>query len=817
MNRFIQTAFLTVIFILLPFKNAISADISISAGITGAWYNASRDGEGLFIEVTNSNGNLVFVVTWYTYDQGDQMWLIGTAPFNRGDTKVVVPMQVTSGTSFGDRFNQDEVRKSDWGTLEFSFSSCKSGIMTYQAGSEFGSGSIPITRLTSIDGLLCDQVSNAAYSLLTKRTTVNQSNFYVYKDADSGFNHGFPSGFFANNTNTLEKIHLDAACLDDDASSNGCSLDPSRLDQDRVNVLSVSFDPLLPGEFAGVNIEEPENWGANKRGVGYDLIGSTHLVFDARSPDTAKALFGVGEGVETVSGLDNFRTISKQWATFSIPLNSLVPPPDLSNVHVLFTLVTNDKNAPSGGTILLDNIHFDPLPIKQSTVLSFPISTETFGVLPLQQEVSDRVSIGSDQILRNFTTTYESALVAMALLDRDRPDDRRNAQLILDAFNYALEHDNSGDPLPITPDGSAGLHNAYSSGDIGLFNSQGIGSGQAGEVRLSGFSADFCGPTRFCLVEDGATGGNVSFAMLALMDGYEKLKDTKYLDSVRILGRWIAVNLADNDSSGFGGYFLGYPSEGIVPKTVITGKSIENNADIFVAFTRLAIIENQLGNTSEGALWTARATMAGDFAMSMFDQKTGCFFAGTVPKGTKPGPGIDPNGEERGNETVNVALFLDANTFTTLALAESPRYQNQTDWRRPVQCVVDKFKRSVAAGGKRYSGFSIDEKVIGPDGIAWEFTAQVVSLMRFVDRLYQESTFETDAAFYFDQINQAQRTAPFTDKQGLVASTLQAGHSLSPLEQCLSTPFQCIPERVGLAATAWAIFAARDFNPLSPV
>lgn len=43
---------------------------------------------------------------------------------------------------------------------------------------------------------------------------------------------------------------------------------------------------------------------------------------------------------------------------------------------------------------------------------------------------------------------------------------------------------------------------------------------------------------------------------------------------------------------------------------------------------------------------------------------------------------------------------------------------------------------------------------------------------------------------------------------------MQDGDGLPPLEQCLSTPFQCIPERVGLAATTWAIFAERNINPL---
>jgi hypothetical protein len=65
---------------------------------------------------------------------------------------------------------------------------------------------------------------------------------------------------------------------------------------------------------------------------------------------------------------------------------------------------------------------------------------------------------------------------------------------------------------------------------------------------------------------------------------------------------------------------------------------------------------------------------------------------------------------------------------------------------------------------------------------------------------------------------QAQTSAPFGDGLGLVASTLPNGDQLPPGDQCLDTPFQCIPERVGLTATGWAIFAEQQLNPLaSPV
>jgi hypothetical protein len=51
-----------------------------------------------------------------------------------------------------------------------------------------------------------------------------------------------------------------------------------------------------------------------------------------------------------------------------------------------------------------------------------------------------------------------------------------------------------------------------------------------------------------------------------------------------------------------------------------------------------------------------------------------------------------------------------------------------------------------------------------------------------------------------------------------VASTLQDGGELTPVNQCLDTPYQFIAERVGLAATSWGILAEKglDFYNLLP-
>jgi hypothetical protein len=660
-------------------------------------------------------------------------------------------------------------------------------------------------------------ISGPAYQLIDARVAANQAGLYVYLDQDSGFNHGFPSGFFASNAGNLGTIHIDTGCVFDATAANGCSADSSVLDRSHGTVLRISFDSQTSGNFAGVNIEEPENWGVLQTGSGYDLRGASSVTFDAWSPNNAMVQFGVGRCVTS------FMPVSQNWTTISFSLTSLAPapgatttcPPTLDSVHVLFTVVTNDTHAPNGATVLLDNIQFSPVPNSRQSALGFPLGNQTFGVLPQQN-----TPFPPDQVLRNLTTIYESSLTELALLARSSSTDVTNAKLIADTFDYALHHDSHGDPIPVAADGSVGLHNGYENGDIALFNNQQPPKqGQAGDIRLAGFTATtLCAPSNYCLVLDGATGGNNAFAILALVAAYEQFGDTRYLNDAVMIGNWIAGNLTDTTGTGYGGYFLGYPDLGVPPpKPLQTGKSIENNADIFAAFTALAAVEAQLGNSTAAAQWPAAANVAGDFVMRMFDSTNGRFNVGTVPVGTAPAPGICPTGAQQGNEVINVCDFLDSNTFTTLALAASPRYQNQIDWRRPIQYAVNNFAQTVTAGGVTFQGFDIvPSPVSGPNGAAWEFTGQAVEAMRFVDRLYSDTRFEASANFYVSQIAQAQTSAPFGDGLGLVAATVQSGDTLPPSQQCVQTPFQCITERVGLAATIWAILAEQKLNVFSP-
>jgi hypothetical protein len=126
---------------------------TITPGITGTWYDRTRSGEGFIIEIIGSTLDPDLAAYFFTYNaSGKQMWLTGFANVN-GDT-AVLPMQVTSGASFGNNFNPDDVVYQDWGTITFTFSSCSEGTAAYTSPA-FGNGTFNISRLTSIAGSTC--------------------------------------------------------------------------------------------------------------------------------------------------------------------------------------------------------------------------------------------------------------------------------------------------------------------------------------------------------------------------------------------------------------------------------------------------------------------------------------------------------------------------------------------------------------------------------------------------------------------------------------------------------------------------------------
>jgi uncharacterized protein (TIGR03437 family) len=650
-------------------------------------------------------------------------------------------------------------------------------------------------------------ISSPAYALLLDRATAPRSIFYIYQDADSPFNHGVPSGVFGVYT----KVHLNAACIDDPAASNttGCSKAAQAFDTNRGTVFAVSFDPLVSTDFAGVNFEEPTSFATRSDTRGYDLRGATRLVFDVRSPTPGGIRVQFGIAGQT----SDFVLVpqSASYSSMSLPLSGI----DLSSTHILFTIVTNAANAPAGGTVLVDNVRVDPLPTSLASAIGLPVTYQTFGVTPASSPVSTRVPVPPDQQLKNLAAVYDSSLLVLALLQRGSSPDLAAVRAVADALDSLLQHDNHGFPLPTAPDGSSGFHSGYEAGESTLFNDQAPpGQGLSGDGKLAGFSGGtvMCGPSAFCLVLNGGSSGANAAAALALIAAYRDLQDQRYLNDARQIGKWLLGMSAQG--AGYGGYINGYDDTTSPPLTLNQGKSTETNSMIFACFTALADAEQELGNSAAAGQWSQAANTAGDFVMQMFNPLSGRFYAGAIPSNIAPGPGIVPGGNPKGNDVINSFDFLDANTLPVLTLATSTRYQSQIDWRLPVRWILQNYPRTIQAANQSYQGLGlVATTTSGPNGIAWEFTAQAVLAMRMVDRIYGETQFENSADLYLAQIRQNQTSAPFGDGRGLTAATLQNGDTLAPDDQCLSTPFQCIPARVALAPTAFAIFAELRISP----
>ncbi len=144
----------------LLISTAVSAEVKVQPGIGGTWYNSSQAGHGFFINIANVKNDTRFVVSWYTFDDGNAIWLSGANTFQPSDTAIEVPVSQFGGADFGMGFNPNDVVQTAWGTLKFTFSSCDKGVVAFnptRAG--FEPGEIEISRLTNTAGVECEDSS----------------------------------------------------------------------------------------------------------------------------------------------------------------------------------------------------------------------------------------------------------------------------------------------------------------------------------------------------------------------------------------------------------------------------------------------------------------------------------------------------------------------------------------------------------------------------------------------------------------------------------------------------------------------------------
>ncbi|MEO7325724.1 MAG: plastocyanin/azurin family copper-binding protein [Dokdonella sp.] len=133
---------------------ATGGNVPITNGFTGSWVNPAGQ-LGLGVEVL-AGGNMV--VEGYTYSAaGGQLWIGGVGAIVGGDH---APITVTTingaGARFPPNFNAAQTQNTPWGTLTLTFTDCNTGTAAWASTvAGYGSGSMPIIRLTQPAGLAC--------------------------------------------------------------------------------------------------------------------------------------------------------------------------------------------------------------------------------------------------------------------------------------------------------------------------------------------------------------------------------------------------------------------------------------------------------------------------------------------------------------------------------------------------------------------------------------------------------------------------------------------------------------------------------------
>ena len=127
----------------------------IEAGISSAWYDPARNGEGFMLEILAENRALLY---WFTYNlEGDQDWYIAQGEI-RGNRILFPELMQVSGGEFGPGFDPDKVTRKVVGSASFIWSSCDSGAMDWlidNDGNGRRHGRMSLTRLSRVMGLDC--------------------------------------------------------------------------------------------------------------------------------------------------------------------------------------------------------------------------------------------------------------------------------------------------------------------------------------------------------------------------------------------------------------------------------------------------------------------------------------------------------------------------------------------------------------------------------------------------------------------------------------------------------------------------------------
>ncbi|HYC35340.1 MAG TPA: kelch repeat-containing protein [Usitatibacter sp.] len=136
--------------------SVLLAALWIGPAMSGSWYSPDRNGEGFTLQVLD-NGTAHAI--WFTYPPegaaGQQAWIYASGGQIDGDRIVFENAITTRGPRFGAAYDPTQLQLIPWGRIEFQFTTCNAGNVTYTGPAAWGSGTRNVTRLSALAELEC--------------------------------------------------------------------------------------------------------------------------------------------------------------------------------------------------------------------------------------------------------------------------------------------------------------------------------------------------------------------------------------------------------------------------------------------------------------------------------------------------------------------------------------------------------------------------------------------------------------------------------------------------------------------------------------
>jgi hypothetical protein len=127
---------------------------ALSQRLGGTWFDPAREGEGVMTSFFVLGGARVAFLSWYTYENGQQRYLIGGGGVAEDQLSVRLALTETSGAQFGAAFRPEQVVRRDWGEAMLSFPDCANLVLAWRRADGLA-GELRLRRLGVADGVAC--------------------------------------------------------------------------------------------------------------------------------------------------------------------------------------------------------------------------------------------------------------------------------------------------------------------------------------------------------------------------------------------------------------------------------------------------------------------------------------------------------------------------------------------------------------------------------------------------------------------------------------------------------------------------------------